>query len=82
MLLTPHLLILLGAWGLSGRAPAWSRSAGRGGVVAAAMGLLGYPRHVVLYAPRASCLVSVLRERRLPWTQVRGIERTRPGAAR
>lgn len=81
VLLTPHLLILLGAWGLTGGTSTVAIGMVVLGVVTAAIGLFSYPRHVVV-SPEGIELVSVLRRRRLPWEQVRGIERTRPGGAR
>ncbi|HSK24105.1 MAG TPA: PH domain-containing protein [Egicoccus sp.] len=81
VLLTPHLLIVLGAWGLTGGANTVAIGMVVIGIVTAATGLYSYPRHVVL-SPDGIELVSVLRRRRLPWEQVRGIERTRPGSAR
>lgn len=81
VLLTPHLLILLGAWGLSGRGTSVVALVFVAvGVAAAALGLFGYPRHVVL-STDGIVLVSVLRQRRLPWDAVHRIERTRPSAA-
>lgn len=81
VLLTPHLLILLGAWGLTGGANTVAIGMIAFGAVTAGVGLYSYPRHVVL-SPDGIEVVSVLRRRRLPWTQVRGIERTRPSAGR
>ncbi|MBS3940010.1 MAG: PH domain-containing protein [Actinobacteria bacterium] len=81
VLLTPHLLILLGAWGLANGVNLVALAMVIGGVATAAVGLYSYPRHVVL-SPAGIELVSVLRRRLLPWEQVRAIERTRPGGAR
>lgn len=81
VLLTPHLLILLGAWGLASGVNAVALGMIVLGVSTAAIGLFSYPRHVVV-SPAGIELVSVLRRRRLPWARVRGIERTRPGSVR
>lgn len=82
VLVTPHLLIVLGAWGLTGSGGSTVALVFIAvGVGAAIAGLLGYPRHVIVTRD-GICLVSVLRRRRLPWEHVRGIERTRPTAGR
>lgn len=80
VLVTPHLLILLGAWGLANGVNVVAIGLVAVGVVTAAIGLFSYPRHVVV-SPTGIELVSVLRRRHLPWDRVRGIERTRPGGA-
>ncbi|MFA9445353.1 PH domain-containing protein [Egicoccus sp. AB-alg6-2] len=80
VLLTPHLLILLGAWGLSAGGSTVALGFVLVGIASAALGLFGYPHRVVV-TPDGIQMASVLRRRMLPWDAVRTIERTRPGAA-
>ncbi|MFA9428817.1 hypothetical protein [Egicoccus sp. AB-alg2] len=78
---TPPLLVLLGLWGLTGTGGgAVALTFLAVGVLSGLAVLLGYPRHVVVSRDGIR-LVSFLRQRRLSWDVVRGIERTRPTAA-